>query len=328
MQRFKDILCVASPGSIDHVALERAVALADNNRARLTVVEVINEMPHNTMLIAHAQSLEELQAKIVAGHRQGLEKLVAPWRENVEIQTKVLTGIPFLEIIREVLRNGHDLVIKTADSGGLLDRVFGSNDMHLLRECPCPVWLIKPQSSKVFQKIVATVDVGEYYQPEGLNIRHLLNLQILEMASLLALSEVAELHVVYVWEAFDIINPIRKAIIDTSEDIVFAWLEEEEQQYKQNLNKLMDELNGKLGWNAMGYTKPQIHLLKGYPHKEIPVFVKEIKADLVVMGTVARTGISGFFMGNTAETILNQLDCSVLAVKPRGFVTPVTLDIN
>ena len=328
MRRFKDILCVASPGSIDHVALERAVALADNNRARLTVVEVINEMPHNTMLIAHAQSLEELQAKIVAGHRQGLEKLVAPWRENVEIQTKVLTGIPFLEIIREVLRNGHDLVIKTADSGGLLDRVFGSNDMHLLRECPCPVWLIKPQSSKVFQKIVATVDVGDYYQPEGLNIRHLLNLQILEMASLLALSEVAELHVVYVWEAFDIINPIRKAIIDTSEDIVFAWLEEEEQQYKQNINKLMDELNGKLGWNSMEYTKPQIHLLKGYPHKEIPVFAKEIKADLVVMGTVARTGISGFFMGNTAETILNQLDCSVLAVKPQGFVTPVTLDIN
>ena len=45
----------------------------------------------------------------------------------------------FLEIIREVLRNGHDLVIKAAESGGLLDRVFGSNDMHLLRKCMCPV---------------------------------------------------------------------------------------------------------------------------------------------------------------------------------------------
>ena len=324
MQRFKDILCVATPGFIDHVALERAVALADNNRARLTVVEVVNEIQRNTKLIAHAQSLDELQAKIVAGHQQGLEKLVAPWRGNIEIQTKVLIGIPFLEIIREVIHSGHDLVVKIADSGGLLDRVFGSNDMHLLRECPCPVWLIKPQSSKVFQKIVAAVDVGDYYQPEGLNIRHLLNLQILEMASLLALSEVAELHVVYVWEAFDVINPIRKAIIDTSEDIVFAHLEEEEQRYKQNLNKLMDELNGKLGWNAIEYTKPQINLLKGYPHKQIPVLAKEIRADLVVMGTVARTGISGFFMGNTAETILNQLNCSVLAVKPHGFVTPVS----
>jgi nucleotide-binding universal stress UspA family protein len=44
------------------------------------------------------------------------------------------------------------------------------------------------------------------------------------------------------------------------------------------------------------------------------------------MGTIARTGISGFIMGNTAETILNRLDCSVLAIKPPGFETPITLD--
>jgi universal stress protein E len=45
----------------------------------------------------------------------------------------------------------------------------------------------------------------------------------------------------------------------------------------------------------------------------------------VVMGTVARTGVPGFIMGNTAETILSQIDCSVLAIKPPGFTTPVTL---
>jgi nucleotide-binding universal stress UspA family protein len=46
--------------------------------------------------------------------------------------------------------------------------------------------------------------------------------------------------------------------------------------------------------------------------------------DLLVMGTVCRTGISGFLIGNTAEEVLNQIDCSVLTVKPEGFVTPVT----
>jgi len=45
----------------------------------------------------------------------------------------------------------------------------------------------------------------------------------------------------------------------------------------------------------------------------------------VVMGTVARTGVPGFIMGNTAETILNHINCSVLAIKPQGFVTPITL---
>jgi nucleotide-binding universal stress UspA family protein len=41
---------------------------------------------------------------------------------------------------------------------------------------------------------------------------------------------------------------------------------------------------------------------------------------------VARTGVRGFFIGNTAETILEQIDCSVLAIKPPGFVTPVALE--
>jgi len=43
------------------------------------------------------------------------------------------------------------------------------------------------------------------------------------------------------------------------------------------------------------------------------------------MGTVARTGVPGFITGNTAESILNQLECSVLAIKPAGFVTPIEL---
>ncbi len=46
----------------------------------------------------------------------------------------------------------------------------------------------------------------------------------------------------------------------------------------------------------------------------------------IVVGAVARTGIAGFFMGNTAESILTQLDCSVLIVKPSGFFSPVTLE--
>ena len=53
--------------------------------------------------------------------------------------------------------------------------------------------------------------------------------------------------------------------------------------------------------------------------------MKRFKNILIIMGTVGRTGIPGFIMGNTAETILNRIDCSVLAIKPDGFVTPVRL---
>jgi len=45
-----------------------------------------------------------------------------------------------------------------------------------------------------------------------------------------------------------------------------------------------------------------------------------------VMGTLHRTGLAGFFIGNTAEKVLSEVNCSVLTVKPAGFVTPVSLD--
>jgi nucleotide-binding universal stress UspA family protein len=48
--------------------------------------------------------------------------------------------------------------------------------------------------------------------------------------------------------------------------------------------------------------------------------------DLIVMGTVARTGLGGLLIGNTAESVLQRVDCSVLAVKPEGFVSPVRLE--
>ena len=325
MQRFKNILCVVNTDRNDTSALEHAAKLAINNQASLTVVAVIDEIPPNTKLFERTMSPVDVQIMIVAEHHKKLEEMISSFSKKIKINSKVLTGISFLEVIYEVLRNRHDLVFKTAESGGLLDRVFGSDDMHLLRKCPCPVWLVKPNSPKSYQKILAAVDVDDFYPPEELTTRHLLNVQILEMAGSLAILESADLYAVHVWEAVgeDLMNLV---FTDTPEDKVAAYVESIRRQYEVSLDKLMHELTSYIGQDALNYIHPQRYLLKGYPRKEIPLFAEKIKADLVIMGTVARTGISGLFMGNTAESILNQLDCSVLAIKPSGFVTPVTLD--
>lgn len=325
MQRFKDILCVVSFKHDNEDVLGRAVALAVNNQARLTVVEVIEELSLDLKLVDRIYSSKNIQANIIAMQKEKLEKLVAPHSKNIEIQTKVLIDIPFLVIIREVLRNRHDLVFKMAENDGVLNRVFGSNDMHLLRKCPCPVWLVKSDSPKAYKRILATVDVGDNYSSEELSIRHLLNIQIVEMACSLAISESAEFHVAHAWEAMGE-GAMQVGFIQTSEEKVKTYQEEIRLQHSKNLKTLMDEIEKKLGLDALDYLRSQTHLLKGSPRKELPKFANEIKADLVVMGTVARTGIPGFIMGNTAESILSQLDCSVLAVKPQGFVTPVLLD--
>jgi len=65
------------------------------------------------------------------------------------------------------------------------------------------------------------------------------------------------------------------------------------------------------------------HLIKGQPHTAIPRFIEDHDVDLVVMGSVARSGIPGFFVGNTAEKILDNVDCSVLVLKPEGWNSPV-----
>jgi len=325
MQRFKDILFIAASDSVGGAALECAATLAVNNQARLTVVRVIEEMPLELKLVDRVLSADDLQAEIVAKHRQRLEEQLVAWNKNIEIEVRVLIGKPFLQIIREVLRNDHDLVVKMAESGGWLDRVFGSDDMHLLRKCPCPVWLVKSDSPRTYQRILAAVDVDDLYPPEELNTRYQLNLQVLVIASSLALSEFAELHIVHAWKAIGE-SEMRSGFIKSSEDEVVAYVERVRQQHKRNLDELVDGIMSKLGRNTSGYLKPETHLLKGYAGEDIPVLAREIKADLVVMGTIARTGISGFIMGNTAETILNRLDCSVLAIKPLGFETPITLD--
>ena len=80
-----------------------------------------------------------------------------------------------------------------------------------------------------------------------------------------------------------------------------------------------------LGHYTLGQIKSHIHLVKGEPGEVIPQVAEERRPELIVMGTVARIGIPGFFIGDTAERVLASGDGSVLAVKPKGFVTPVAL---
>lgn len=326
MKRFKNILCVVEPWKDCEPAMERAVTLAQNNQAALTVICVAPYVELSFGMPEGGPISMDLQAEVTASHAQQLVTLVQPYRERISIETNVQVGTPFLEIVREVLRNGRDLVIRIPEHQDWLDRMLGSDDMHLLRKCPCPVWLIKPQAPKAYLRILAAVDVDDAYPPAELEARRGLNHLILEMASALALADFAELHIVHAWEAVAE-NVMRHGIFMTApEEKVNAYVEQVRQRHADNMNVLLQAVASGQGQEALDYLKPETHLVKGRARKEIPALASQIGADLVVMGTVARTGVPGFIMGNTAETILNQLDCSVLAIKPPGFVTPVSLE--
>jgi len=323
MKRFNNILCVVGPGTGRKPALERAVKLAENNQANLAVIDVAERVTAGIGMPKGGPISAELQAAVVSAHEQELESLIEPYRQRINMQAEVLVGTPFLEIIREVLRNGRDLVIKTVETWEWQDRFFGSDDMHLLRKCPCPVWLIKPEAPKAYRRILVAVDVDDAYPPREVGLRDALNLQLLEMASSLALAEFAELHIVHAWSAIGD-SIMRRTFTDTPQEEIIAYVEHERLRHAANLDILIREVATFVEQEALDYLKPRTHLVKGWARKEIPALAKQIEADLVVMGTVTRTGVPGFIVGNTAETILNQIDCSVLAIKPPGFVTPVT----
>jgi universal stress protein E len=326
MKRFKNILCVLEFGENCKSVLSRAVVMAKNNQANLKVIGVIPNVTQDMRISKGRPFLENLQAELTDSRTQELELLIEPYRKEENIECKVLVGTPFLCIIHEVLRNENDLLIKTPEHQDLFARFFGSDDMHLLRKCPCPVWLIKSEAPKSYRRILAAVDVDKNSPSVDPISRQSMNRQILQMAGSLALSEFCELHVVNAWDVMGESAMRHGAFTRTPEEEINAYVEQTRSEHAENLNVLLDDVVNDKKNDMLGYLKPQIHLVKGIARKEIPSLAKRIKADMVVMGTVGRIGIPGFIMGNTAETILNQIDCSVLAMKPPGFVTPVKLE--
>lgn len=311
MQRFNNILLAAGGKGWEENSLKRAVSLARNNGARLMVVDVIEELPQDLRRLAAAVPLEALQKRTVADRREQLEKSIAPYkRSGLPVGVKVLVGKEYLEIIREVLRSRHDLIIKTAESSARLKTMaFGSTAMNLMRKCPCPVWILKPAVRRNYARVMAAVD------PDPSNrAAEALNAKIMELATSLAQREGSELHVVHAWKLHGERMLTIHAGLQYSEVEKFARIVRA--QHAGRLAELVEAF-------APDTPADRVHLLKGDPGALISALAKRKEIELLVMGTLSRTGIAGVFIGNTAEKVLHQVDCSVLTVKPDGFVTPV-----
>ena len=226
------------------------------------------------------------------------------------VRGKLLIGKPFIRVIQEVLQNEHDLLMLGAEKQGTRGGAFmGSTALHLLRKCPCAVWVFRPRRKRKFRRIMAAVNVAADRREE---IE--MNVKILELATSLARQEDAELHIVHCWMA------IEQSVLGTTGGIPVEERRRYNREAKENRSTLLQTYLERLEIDA---ATTQIHMPKGEAGDLIPRLAAEWDIELIVMGTVARSGIPGFFIGNTAEKILNIVPCSVLAVKPSGFVSPV-----
>ena len=324
---FKDILLVLTPGVDETAALDNAAALADDNRAALTVVEVLSEARVGAERDEHGlSSPDELDDEMVASRRRRLGELVARLRERRDVQTKVLAGRPHEEITREVVANGRDLVLKAAEGGqGLRERLFGDSDTRLLNACPCPVLLVRSMPSQPYRyrRILAGVYQGEYAAGQW-GDRDALNHKIVEYAAWLATTGFAELHIVHVWEAYGE-QDLRSARSPFHWD-ADAYVESEQERNQEAMNTCLAEVRKSMASEMLTAFSPQCHMVKGGRRDEIRRLAVSLEADLVVVGTAARWGITALIRESAAATIARNLDCSVLVVKPPGFVTPVVVE--
>lgn len=313
MKRFKKIIFYTQGNTEDRSALERAAELARLNHGQLTVVGVLQSLSHELRLLLPTTPPADLQEMALQEFRAQLEQFVERARQpEIAIGVDVVCGVPFLEVIRVVLVQQADLVLLTAEGSGLRQPLLGSTSLRLLRKCPCPVWVIKTGPHRRFQRILAAVN------PDPYDAEHCgVNSKIMGLATSLAHLEGSELRIVHAWDVQGEATLRRwhkhlpaadvDRIVHDTESRHGAWLSELLAQY------------------PLAGIPHNVHLLRGEPANVITNLAVKKGIDLIVMGTIGRTGLPGFFIGNTAEAVLGQVNCSVLTVKPEGFVSPVTL---
>lgn len=303
MNPFKSILVDIDATVPQHPALERAARVARQSGARLTITDVLT-IPSHARRYLPAGFLEEMVGK----RRDALAQL-AHTVTDVPTESRLLDGRPATVLIQEVLRSNHDLLIRShgRDATAPYPQPFGAVDMELLRQCPCPVFLVQQGAMDEHPRIAGAVDASTELDSEKALNRKIAGLT-LQMAEL----ENGVPMLVHAWAPYG-----ERMVRSHSPDDAFAgYVEKVKEQTAADLDALVQSFGGRLpGFQA-------IHL-RGAPEDLIPAFAAEHAIDLVVMGTVARTGVAGFLIGNTAERVLRNLPCSVLAVKPDGFVSPV-----
>lgn len=310
MKRFKNILVATDTRFDDHPIVAAAAEIADHNGASLKIVDVVPEFPWAVRLTL--KDYEHMRQLIADEQQEKLDALAAPIRaKGLRVETKVLMGKTSVEIIREVMRGQHDLVLRVAKGkDSRASGYFGTTGTRLLRKCPCSVWLVTPETTPRFTHVMGCVDpaMGEHLDEE-------LNDKIYELASSIARYHGGRFSVVHAWSIWN--EKMLKRRLKPDE---FAQME------KDNYDQIAGMMDAFLARHDSGIRADNVHILKGEAYLMIPAFARENNVDLVVMGTVARSGLSGLIMGNTAEQILNRIECSVLALKPAGFRCPINLD--
>jgi nucleotide-binding universal stress UspA family protein len=309
MQRFRNVLVKASPDADMTQLMRSAERLAAANQARLTVFDVVPPIRTRRPGSFGGYRPGHLQELIEKDRQSELED-IAGQASSVPVEVALTSGTPFIEVIHRVQSHGHDLVIIPPDQpAGLAGLARASTTMHLLRKSPVPVWVFRPE-------VPADGDVLTAIGPFAEGSPSSLDTKLVELGWSLAQRQGSSFHIVHGWR-LDGESLLRNGRIRMPAADVDALVKQEELVALDAVAKLLA---------ATGIPEHEInlHITKARPIDAIADAAVAVDPGVVVMGTLARSGVAGLLMGNTAETTLGSLRSSIIAVKPDGFISPVT----
>ncbi|MBP8203474.1 MAG: universal stress protein [Pseudomonas sp.] len=263
----------------------------------------------------HTENLALKRAKLIAGVTQShLHLLVCDKKSDHSAYLSDLTSVLNSEgfnissqqawddsqhqtIINVQQAEGCGLVIKQHFPDNPLKKaLLTPGDWKLLRYCPAPVLMVKTDKPWTGSIILAAVDVGN---ADGEH--RTLHTGIVSHGFDIATLAKAELHVLTAYPA-----PMLSAA-----DPTFQLKETIEARYREQCKAFQVEYE---------ISPERLHIVEGPADVLIPQTARRLNVGVTVIGTVARTGLSGALIGNTAEVILDSLESDILVLKPDDII--------
>ncbi|OOF39983.1 universal stress protein UspE [Rodentibacter mrazii] len=303
--KFKNILVVLNPDNEKQYALARAVRLVKEQesieKVKITTLLTVYDLSYEMTALLSSDEREEMHKTAIEQHRQAVQFYLDKYADpQIEFESHIVWNSNEAEGIREeVEKNQYDLVVKyTKDEESLTSLIFTPVDWQLLRKCPIPVLMVRDGNWKHQRRILIAVNVsGEQdYQDK-------FNQELVETG--ISLAERLNRGNVHLVAAYPV-TPINMAI-DLPEFNTLGYENSIRGQHLINMKTLRQKF---------GIDEDHTHVYEGFPEDVIPEVAQKIEAELVILGTVGRTGLSAALLGNTAEHVISKLNCNLLAIKP------------
>ena len=312
MNTYQNILVVIDPSTDEQKALKRAIALATNintvNHTKVTIHAFLSifDFSYEMTTILSSGERDTMRNMVIKEKEQWLDDIISVSNTSINITSKVVWhNRPFEAIINQVIEHKYDLVVKgTHQHDKFKSVVFTPTDWHILRKCPCPVLLVKEHEWPQQGNILAALNVGSD------EVEHIsLNKAITKQAKNIAQLITANVHLVNSYPGTPVNIAIEIPEFDASE-----YNSAMQAHHKEAMSKHA---------NSFGIPLSNTYVEEGLPEAVIEQVASKVDAELVILGTIGRTGISAALIGNTAEHVIDLLNCDVLALKPDGYISPL-----